>query len=910
MYNPISTYRIQFNKHFNIKMLGEQIEYISLLGAGTIYASPVFRAISGSTHGYDVVNPLEFNPEITNPDGFKSIHNHLKKQEIGWMQDIVPNHMAFHPENTWLMDVLEKGPDSVYHKTFDLEPGVPGPGSPLMVPLLGSSLTEAIRANYIQLGWKNGNFSIKCYDNDYPCRFESFREILKAEIPGAPGLLKKHWLDLGLYNNSPTADFLNTSWETSKKRLDALLQSNHEIRQFIEQIIQASNSREHIIQNTLQAQYFRLCHWQETEKTINYRRFFTVNGLICLRMEDPEVFEKYHPLIAQMTREGYFKGLRIDHIDGLNDPNGYLEKLRKLVGKDIYIVAEKILEYDEEFPEFWPIQGNTGYDFLAIVNNLLTNTKNYNLLKILYKEVTNFKGSPSELIYQNKKLILTTRMQGEWDNIAEYFNRLHFIDYKKEKISKEEIKEAIGEFMLACPVYRLYPREFPLRDKNRKMVEEIILKAKKRNPAIAHVLDRFSDVLLSSDQMSADGLKNLEKIFSRLMQFTGPLMAKGVEDTSMYQHNSFITHNEVGDAINARGITMEEFHQQMSKRHTKWPLTMNTTSTHDTKRGEDVRARLNIISELTEEWEGLVHKWMQMNQKLKTRLDSGLLEPSLSVEYFIYQTLLGTYPFNGSTDEVYLKRIEEYLIKALREAKRKVSWRDPNETYEQTVCEFVRKILDPKHDFSKNFVPFQQKVAWRGVINSLTQLTLKCTSPGVPDIYQGTELWDLSLVDPDNRQPVDYAQRHSLLKKTIADYNNNPKTLIRKLSDNPFDGRIKLWLTYFLLNLRKNNQDLFLKGDYIPLSVEGKLKKHIMGFARRYDNHWIVVVVPLITAQLSQKSSGEYLSEVEWDNTRVLLPAIGKGKWKNLLTGEETDFLNAIPVGEIFKHSYVGLLGC
>lgn len=908
MYNPISTYRIQLNKEFSLQELGKQIEYLALLGVGTIYASPVFKATPGSGHGYDVVNPLEFNPEITQAEEFKTLVGKLKTHHIGWLQDIVPNHMAFDTHNAWLMDVLEKGMFSEYHTVFDIEEGVPKPENRLMVPFLGSDVDEALKNKEIKLGWKNGSFSVQYHDNQYPCSFESFRDILRNALPDAPILFMEHWQNHNLDNSQPSAEFLNTMWETSKEKLEHLMKLDKTSKRFINNILATYNLHEHLIRNVLEKQHYELCHWQETERRINYRRFFTVNGLICLRMEDAQVFEKYHGFTGQLIREKFFQGLRIDHIDGLNDPNGYLDALRKLTGKDTFIVVEKILEHDENLPEYWPVQGNTGYDFLATVNNLLTNTQNYNILRKLYKEVTNMQETPSQLIYQNKKMILTTRMHGEWDNIFSLFNKLEFIDYKSEEVSREEIKEAIGEFMLACPVYKLYPRNFPLRNFSRRTVEEIFEKARKRNPALIPALDKLARVLLAENFHSAEEAKKLERFFARLMQFTGPLMAKGVEDTSMYQYNSFIAHNEVGDAINAQGISIDEYHKQMQQRLENWPLTMNTTSTHDTKRGEDVRARLGVITELTGEWEEHVHQWMHMNQKLKTRLDSGLLEPSMSVEYFIYQTLLGTFPHDGTVDENYKRRIDEYLVKAMREAKHNVSWRDPDEIYETTVCGFARKLLDPQNDFLKSFIPFQQKVAWRGIINSLTQLTLKCTSPGVPDIYQGTELWDLTLVDPDNRQPVDYGQRHQLLQKMIEENKAGARTMLDKLAQNPFDGKIKLWLTYTLLNFRKENPDLFLKGHYVPMEVEGNLKQHIMGFARNHNDQWLLVVVPLITSSLSGKPSGEYLSELDWQNTNVVFPEKMNGEWRNLLTGEKHDINGAISVSEIFGSTGIGLL--
>jgi malto-oligosyltrehalose synthase len=905
MYNPISTYRLQFNKDFGLKDLEKQIEYLALLGVGTVYASPLFKATPGSMHGYDVVNPLEFNPEITNMQEVVSVISQLNKQQIGWLQDIVPNHMAFDTHNTWLMDVLEKGVNSKYHAIFDFEEGVPGPENRLMLPFLGSDLDEAIKNREIQLGWKKGNFVVKYHDHEYPCSFEGFRDILQNDIPDFPVFFMEQWQNHNLDNSNPSADFLHTLWEAAKEKLEYVMQWDKESRRLIDNVLMTFNSHDHLIRYALEKQHYELCHWLETEKRINYRRFFTVNSLICLQMEDARVFEKYHELIAQLISEGYFQGLRVDHIDGLYDPNTYLENLRKLTGDDTFIVAEKILESEEQLPEYWPIQGTTGYDFLATVNNLLTNTKNYHILRKLYKEVTNLEETPSQLIYQNKKMILTTRMHGEWDNLFGLFNMLKLIDYERNEVSHEEIKEAIGEFMLACPVYRLYPRGFPLQEPSRQVVEEIFEQARERNPALIPAIDKLANCFLTKDMQDA---KKVEKFFARLMQFTGPLMAKGVEDTSMYQYNAFITHNEVGDALNARGISAEAYHRQMKERQENWPLTMNTTSTHDTKRGEDVRARLSVISELTGEWEQHVRQWMQLNQRLKIRLDSGLLEPGTSVEYFIYQTLLGTFPMDGKADENYKKRMDEYLVKALREAKRKVSWRDPDETYENAICEFTRNMLEPEHGFLEIFIPFQQKMAWRGIVNSLTQLTLKCCSPGVPDIYQGTELWDLSLVDPDNRQAVDYEFRLGLLKEMIEENKADAKAMLRRLSQNPLDGKIKLWLTYTLLNLRKQNPDLFLKGQYLPLRTEGSLKENLLAFARTFQNQWLLVVVPLITADLSEKPSGEYISELDWEGTQIILPKAERVEWINVFNGEEYTFNGSIKASEIFVNFGVGLI--
>jgi malto-oligosyltrehalose synthase len=908
MYNPLSTYRIQLNKEFCLNDLEEQVEYLSALGVGTIYASPVFEATPGSMHGYDITNPHRFNPEIMNQYEFLKVRKLLEKHKIGWLQDIVPNHMAYHMTNAWIMDVLEKGQLSDYYKVFDFEPGVASKENPLMVPFLGSPLEEAINNKEIKLGWENGNFTLDYFDNRFPVNFETFSKIIGEKIIDAPTLFEEHWENNLLDRKKADKKFLETTWEESRIHIMDLLKMDKQSRNFIDNLVLTYNANDHLIREVIGMQYYELCHWQDTEKRINYRRFFTVNGLICLRMEDEQVFSNYHRFVAEMVKEGLINGLRIDHIDGLNDPNQYLEKLRKLCGDGTYMVVEKILEHGEEFPLFWPVQGNTGYDFLAIVNNLFTSVRNYEKLKQVYNEVTSIDQSPEELIYKNKKMILTSRMHGEWDNVFSLFESLDFINFDKNtNVGREEMKEAIGEFMLACPVYRLYPKTYPLTGEDRVAVEKIFTIARERNPALEISLEIFSQILLVETTDNPQYNDKLKIFFARLMQYTGPLMAKGVEDTSMYQYNCLIAHNEVGDALNAGGITIKEFHRLMISRWEKWPYTMNTTSTHDTKRGEDVRARLNVISVLADEWEHNVRNWMTMNQKLKERLSTGLLEPSTSVEYFIYQTILGTFPFDGRADESYNQRIKDYMVKALREAKRKVSWRDPDDEYETAICNFVDKLLDAQHEFLDAFIPFMEKVSWRSVVNSLSQLVLKCTCPGVPDIYQGTEFWDLTLVDPDNRKPVDYEFRKKELKKLFNQYKENPRQLTRELTQNPLDGRMKLLLSSLLLNYRRKNPDLFLEGKYIPLETSGPLKNHLMAYCRQTNDQWLLVVVPLVTDTLSEKSRGEYLSELNWDGSGALLPDNAPNKWTNFITRERIVDKKMIEARDIFKNATVGI---
>lgn len=619
--NPISTYRIQFNKDFTFSDLEKIIPYLHKLGVKTIYASPVFEAAPGSTHGYDGTDPNRINPEIGTEEQLQKISADLKERNMYWLQDIVPNHLSFHENNKWLMDVLEKGKASQYASYFDIIWEHPEYDDKLMVPFPGSPLET----------------------------------ILNEKFPDGS--------------------------------------------------------------------HYVVTPWQDTDKKINYRRFFLVNSLICTNIQDDKVFKHYHQLIRNLSDSKVFDGLRVDHVDGLYDPRKYLNDLRNLAGEDSYIIVEKILEPGENMPGNWPVEGNSGYDFLGMLNNLFTNRDAEFEFTTFYNEITGDLTPVETQIEEKKAYILHNYMQGELDNLTRLYKECELA----EGIGDDGIKKLIADYLISCPVYRFYDDEVPLMDRDKGK--------------------------------SGDGIR---KFYNRCMQFTGPLMAKGVEDTLMYTYNRFIGHNEVGDSPETFGYSIEKFHELMIHRHQHWPLSMNGTSTHDTKRGEDVRARLNALSCFYSEWIEAVHSWMKENNSLKT---NGL--PDKNDEYFIYQTLIGSHPIPDDNKEIeaYPERLKEYFQKALREAKVNSNWAEPNTEYEEACINFANKLLAKDSSFNKLFQPLFEKVCYYGMINSVAQLVLKFTCPGVPDIYQGTELWDLSLVDPDNRRPVDYDKRLKILKR-------------------------------------------------------------------------------------------------------------------------------------------------
>ncbi|WP_412465940.1 malto-oligosyltrehalose synthase [Pedobacter sp. KLB.chiD] len=844
MYKPTSTYRIQFHKNFNLQSLDQIIPYLIELGIGTLYASPIFEAMPGSTHGYDVVNPLKINPEIGTEAELIRISKKLKAAGISWLQDIVPNHMAFHPDNAWLMDVLQKGKASDFANFFDIDLQK-GDGR-LMVPFLGEDLEEAIATQKLTLRQVKGKYYLNYGESNWPVSSDTAKHLSTQ--------------DLGKINSDA-------------KALTKIVENQH----------------------------YRLCNWQETDYNINYRRFFTVNALICLNMQHQQTFDLYHRYIFELIDKGIFQGLRIDHVDGLYNPEEYIQRLRKAVGKDIYIVVEKILEHGEMLPRTWKIQGTTGYDFLATVNNLLTNTAAEKPFNKLYQEVTGKKLDPAKLIYEKKSNILFKHMQGELDNLFESFLALELADFSA--INQADLKRAFAEMLIAMPVYRYYNYRFPLAEAEAIHVQNLI-KPLLHHEKLAKAGEFLHKIFLEIPQKKniADNQK-LSHFFQRCMQFTGPLMAKGVEDTAMFTYNRFIGHAEVGDAPDAFGMTVDAFHDEMYKRQQEWPLSINGSSTHDTKKGEDVRARLNVLTDLPEEWTLLVQQLKKTFAVLQEKDTSFQLLHDNDI-YLVLQTMIGALPFHEDDDLEIENRLAEFIVKALRESKKRSDWANPDENYEDKLTEFSQLILTEQQDSNTLIRNFLKRIADFAVINSLVQLTLKFTCPGVPDIYQGTELWDLSLVDPDNRRPVDYDERVAVL--AAFDHPIDFKSLLKER----FSGKIKMWLTQTLLGIRKAEAAVFELGAYLPLQVKGNYSKHICAFARQYKAEWIITVVPLGFAKCCKNQAVE-ADNFDWEDTEILLPNEAPLCWQNLLTGKKEfkDPLHTgIRISQLFNHIQLAVI--
>ncbi len=900
MTNPISTYRIQFHKDFTFSDFEKVLPYLQKLGVSTIYASPIFEATPGSVHGYDVVNPHRINPEIGTEEQLRAISKKLKEAGINWLQDIVPNHMAFHPSNEWLMDVLEKGPQSLYAPYFDVAWNSKIYHGRIMVPFLGSSLEDVIKKGELTVAYENQRLVCKYFESAYPLQPKSYATVLQAADEEPSQAVQQ------LQDQIPKMEDEQTyteRWNEIRLQLAALMK-NDITKDYLEKCIEAINQHPKRLQQIMDGQSYRLCYWQETESRINYRRFFTVNGLICLNIQVKKVFDDYHKLIKTLIDDGVFQGLRVDHIDGLYDPTGYLQQLRELVGEQTYIVVEKILGPGEGLPKQGPVQGNTGYDFLSMVNNLFTNRSSEQSFTNFYRKLTNNHKSIHQQLHDKKAYILYKHMGGELENLYQLLMQTGLVqkeDYAQMRT--EDIKTAIAEFLIQCPVYRYYGNALPLQENEAADVQDILRQIKKSRPDLTPAVDLLDYILLKkplegNEEYNANALH----FYQRCMQFTGPLMAKGVEDPLMYAYNRFISHNEVGDSPEVFGSSMDEFHKEMKDRQQQWPLSINATSTHDTKRGEGVRARLNVLTDLAYEWINLVEEWRQVNTHLRT---NGA--PDASNEYFIYQTLIGAYPMPQQDDDNIQNRLEEYIEKALREEKTNSNWVSPNIEYEEAAKKFITGLLGTGSAFWKSFHAFQKRIADFGMINSLGQVLLKFMCPGVPDTYQGTELGDLSLVDPDNRRPVDYERCRQYLDEIDNQDTNNHEALLQELWQNRHNARIKLWLTHTLLTERNNNTDLFAKGEYLPLHVEGEYKNNVCAFARKYQHNYYVVALPLGLAKLCKEQNKE-IQDFDWKNTHIALPNDAPKSYRNILLKTEGKQKNTLAVQELFKDIPLALL--
>jgi (1->4)-alpha-D-glucan 1-alpha-D-glucosylmutase len=923
---PAATYRIQFNAAFPFDSAKKVIAYLAELGISDVYASPIFKAREGSTHGYDVVDPTQLNPELGTQENFDALVSEIKNYDMGWVQDIVPNHMAYDSQNQFLMDILENGQNSEYFDYFDIDWNHPYENlrERVLAPMLGNFYGDCLENGEIQLQYDQSGLSVNYFSLKLPVKIESYAPFITHNLGKLAKSLGRNHPDfvkllgiLYLLKNTLTEPKGKERYDQIafvKGLLWELYTQNPEVQEFIDSNIEFFNGEKgnpesfNSLDRLLSEQFYRLSFWKVGAEELNYRRFFTVNELISVKVEEIKVFHKTHNFISQLVESGTITGLRIDHIDGLYDPSEYLQRLRNKTG-NVYITVEKILEHKEDLPAYWPIEGTSGYDFLNYVNGIFCQTESEDRFTEIYSRLTGLNTPYEQLFMDKKRLIVEKNMAGDVDNLAHLLKRVSGHSRVGIDFTQHGLQRALAEILILFPVYRTYINQEGLRESDRFYVKEVIEKAREQVPLLLKELNYIEKLLLleEDDSLKAEQREVQRHFVMRLQQLTGPLMAKGIEDTLLYVYNRLLSLNEVGGNPSKFGVSVADFHEFNQKQHERWPHKMNATATHDTKRGEDVRTRINVLSEIPDEWEKQVKTWTEINDSKKRRLNNRVF-PQKNDEYFFYQTLVGAFPFAESERSHFVERVKEYVVKAVREAKVHTAWLRPDTDYEGGFVAFIEEVMKPSADneFLQKFLPFQKRVAHYGIFNSLSQTLLKITASGVPDFYQGTELWELSLVDPDNRRPVDFEQRLAFLKEIKEKAKTDVLKLIDELFASKEDGRLKLFLIARVLEARKQNLEVFQEGDYIPLEVDGKFKDRIVAFARSHENRVAITIVPRLLTNLVRE--GEYpLGEV-WDDTQLKLPQGMPSAMKDAITSQSLTANGTVLIGEALKHFPVALL--
>lgn len=925
---PTATYRIQFTADFGFNAAQNIAGYLAKLGISDLYASPIFKARAGSSHGYDVVDPTQLNPELGTQESFDTLVETLKQHQMGWLQDIVPNHMAYDSQNKWLMDVLENGPNSNYVEYFDIAWNAPFETNQdaILVPLLGDFYGACLENGEIQLKYDENGLSVNYYSLSIPLRLESYATFLRYNLGQLARTLGRNHPTfirllgiLYMLKNVPP-EIAGQQRQDQSKFVKGLLwelytdQAN--IKNFIDSNLQTFNGEKgnpdsyNLLDALLTEQFFRLSYWKVGAEEMNYRRFFTVNELISMKVEELKVFNATHDLIFRLLNEGKITGLRVDHIDGLYDPTQYLQRLREKAG-DTYITVEKILQPGEELPKIWDIQGTSGYDYLNFVNSVFCKLSEQETFDQIYAEFNRQGMSFEELAIEKKRLILDRNLAGDLDNLATILKKVGSKNRYSNDFTINGLKQALVAVLIRFPIYRTYTNEDGLLELDRPYIQSVIESAKEHTPFLQNELNFIEKLLLLDYESVLTPTEKAQWLYlvMRIQQYTGPLMAKGVEDTTLYVYNRLLSLNEVGGAPERFGISQAEFHEFNQKRQEHWTHTMNATSTHDTKRGEDGRARLNVLSEIPEEWHQQVQTWSKLNHHCKQRV-KGAIMPDRNDEYAFYQTLVGAYPFAEEEIKDFVSRVKDYVLKAIREAKIHTTWLRPNSVYETAFTSFVDAVLDPSQEnlFLQSFLAFQKRVATYGIFNSLSQTLLKIVSPGVPDFYQGGELWDLSLVDPDNRRPVNFELRQTYLEDIQRKAQTDRPGLIAELLRTKEDGRIKLFVITEALKARSAYLKIFQQGTYVPLEVTGKFADHIIAFVRQQGDQTILVIVPRFLTNLIQPD--EYpLGKQVWADTTLKLPSNVTNSWQNGLTNQTIQTTDeSLLIGQALEQFPVALL--
>ena len=916
---PIATYRLQLNKDFRLSDAARILDYLKQLGISDVYLSPILGSRKGSGHGYDVTDPTRLNPELGTEEEFAAFQNELQKRGMGLLFDIVPNHMAASMENAWWMDVLENGPESAYAAFFDIDwhPASRSLDSKILLPVLGRPFGEVLDSGELKLTYQEGKFYFQYFESLFPVAPRSYHGILNRRLGrfkdslGEDSTVYHEYAGImASFANLATSDRRSGEttadrrlrFEAARDRLWALVKTNPDAASLLEQNVRELNGSPNDpaslgdLQRLLAEQNYKLVYWQNINESINYRRFFTIADLVGIRVEDPVVFEATHGHLLRLISRDPFTGLRIDHIDGLRDPFAYLTRLQERLTSpeaaekpfSSYLLVEKILQRGELLPADWPVSGTTGYDYLNQAEGIQVNPEGAARIEEIYAAFIDREQKFADVLYQKKKLVMSTLLGVEMRSLGRQLAELATQDRYARELPRQPLIDALIEVTACLPVYRSYIRNMEIPDSAAKYIGEALREAPQRAPHLDPAcFDFVREVLLLEGRphVLPDQREARLQFVTRWQQLTGPIVAKGMEDTALYVYHPLLSMNEVGgDPEPSKASTREEFFSFLEFRRQNWPHTMNTTTTHDTKRSENVRARINVLSEMPDEWQTHLELWSRLNARHKEDVERRPV-PDHNEEYFLYQTLLGAWPLDPEPCESLVARLQAYMVKATREAMVHTRWTRPNQMHEDALQHFVAKILSPEaDDFLNDFRPFQRKIAWYGMVNSLAQLLLKIASPGVPDFFQGSDLWDLRLVDPDNRTPVDFDRRISMLQKIEEKKSTDPQNLLSDLLRHWGAGCIKLFLMQTAIRFRSQNSSLFQEGDFVPLQPAGDCSHNVVSFLRRQGGKQVLLAVPRWLSQLAEKSSSRL--EADWKNTVLLLPPDSPSSWKNIITNE------------------------
>jgi (1->4)-alpha-D-glucan 1-alpha-D-glucosylmutase len=870
------------------------------------------------------VDHTELDPELGGEQAFESFVAALRRHGMGQILDFVPNHVGIGgAENAWWYDVLEYGRASSFAGFFDIdwEPVASRLRGRVLLPFLGDHYGGVLERGELGLAFdaERGSFRVSYAEHRVPIRPRDYGRILGPGLATIEQRLGPHHrvavelrrlLDAFAQLAPPSAPARaharsRSEAEQAKRDLARLAAMEPAAATCLEEAARAFDGKPghphsfEALHRLLEAQHYRLAYWRVAADEINYRRFFDVNELAGLRMERADCFEHVHRLVFQLLQEGKLDGLRIDHVDGLLDPRRYCERLRERF-PELYLVVEKILAPHERLRADWLVEGTTGYDFLNLVNRLLVDGEAENALDRIYHEFSGRELSFEDVRYRSKKHVMNFLLGSEHHVLAHRLKRLAEASWRTRDFTETSLREALKEIVACFPVYRSYADESGAREEDRREIEAALRAGRQRSSDPEQSLFDWIGALLLVDLQLRDARiyrrRDVVDFVMRFQQYTAPVVAKGLEDTSFYRYYRLVSLNEVGGDPRRFGTPVEEFHAANRERAASWPCAMLATATHDTKRGEDVRARIDVISEIADEWERRVFRWAALNERLKRQVGSEAA-PTRNDEYLLYQTLLGSWP--GDAPEqfdlpAYVERIETYMLKAVREGKEASSWRHPNTAYEDALRRFIHGTLEPGSSFRADFEPFATRVAERGALNGLSQLVLKLTAPGVPDVYQGCELWDLSLVDPDNRRPVDFEHRVRLLEELRRELGEAPGSATgdpSALARSWRDGRLKLLVTWRLLTFRRRNHELFEKGDYVPLETHGERARHLCAFARTLGRARLIVAVPRLCAGLPRPAGPFPLGQAAWGDTAVRCPEANEDTLRHVVTGRRLSVL-------------------